>query len=303
MMRTFKLWRKSPVPKSAIRNPQLAMPKASTSRPREVVNGVKRFSAGLSDQAIIDASVGLFIIVALSMLLLRNYQRPLIPQLAAGSVATADIITPEDVKIEDAAETRRVRDQATVVSDLSSMNDKLTASASLRSEKLVWPADYEPRERKLMGEILGSLVVPNVEYNEGLTQRRREDAREQIKPVVIAAKKGEAIVARNETVSPAKALLLAEAARTRPIGQRALEFGGTVIIVTMITLVLWQYLVRYQRQHLRVRRHFLLQIACFIITMGLARVFFAVAAAMSSWATTAPFNSPIAYKYLAPLAV
>ena len=41
-------------------------------------------------------------------------------------------------------------DQETVVSDLSSINDKLTASASLRSEKLVWPADYEARERKLM---------------------------------------------------------------------------------------------------------------------------------------------------------
>ncbi|HJQ25105.1 MAG TPA: HDIG domain-containing protein [Blastocatellia bacterium] len=390
------------------------MPKASsTSKPREVVNGVKRFSAGLSDQAIIDAGLGLFIIVALSMLLLRNYQRPLIPQLAAGSVAAADIIAPEDVKVEDAVETRRLRDQAAagvlpvfdfnpkgardavaslqelfaagreadgesvndlhsqieersgialepeqitvlarhhfsaeleqlmiehlesvamapiissrsqfrrlgavaiirrdvrtdqqaVISDLSSINDKLTASASLRSEKLVWPADYEARERKLMGEILGSLVVPNVEYNEAETQRRREDAREQIKPVIVAAKKGEPIVARNETVSAAQALLLAEAARTRPIGQRALEFGGTVMIVMMLTLVLWQYLVRYQRQHLRVRRHFLLQIACFVITLGLARLFFAVAAAMSSWATTAPFNSPVAYKYLAPLAV
>src|SRR5438128_7842158 len=112
MIRTFKPWRKSPVPKSAIRNPQLDMPKASTSRPREVVNGVKRFSAGLSDQAIIDASVGLFIIVALSMLLLRDYQRPLIQQLPVGSVAAADIIAPEDVKIEDTAETRRLRDQA-----------------------------------------------------------------------------------------------------------------------------------------------------------------------------------------------
>jgi cyclic-di-AMP phosphodiesterase PgpH len=387
---------------------------SSRSKPREVVNGVKRFSAGLSDQAIIDASVGLFIIVALSMLLLRDYQRPLIQQLPVGSVAAADIIAPEDVKIEDTAETRRLRDQAaasvllvfdfnpkgardavaslqelfaagreagagvsiddlhgqieersgialepeqiavlarhrfspeleqlmiehlesvamspiissrsqfrrlgavaimrrdvrsdqeTVVSDLGSINDKLTASASLRSEKLVWPADYEPRERKLMGEILGSLIVPNIEYNESETQHRRDAAREQIKPVVVAAKKGEPIVARGETVSPAKALLLAEAARTRPIGQRALEFGGTVIIVMMLTLVLWQYMVRYQRQHLRVRRHFLLQIACFVITLGLGRMYFAFSAAMSSWATTAPFNSPIAYKYLAPMAV
>jgi putative nucleotidyltransferase with HDIG domain len=390
------------------------MPKASpTSKPREVVNGVKRFSAGLSDQAVIDAGVGLFIIVALSMLLLRNYQRPLVQQLPAGSVAATDIIAPEDVKVEDTAETKRLRDQAaaavlpvfdfnpksardavaslqelfaagreagdgtsinnlhsqieervgialepeqiavlarhrfspeleqlmtehlesvamspvinsrsqfrrlgataitrrdvrsdqeTVVSDLSNIYDKITASASLRSEKLVWPADYDMRQRKLMGEILGSLIVPNFEYNESETQKRRDAARE-IKPFMVAVKKGEPIVARDETVSPAKALLLTEAARTRPIGQRALEFGGTVIIVMMLTLVLWQYLVRYQRQHLRVRRHFLLQIACFIITLGLARIFFAVSAAMSSWATTAPFNSPLAYKYLAPLAV
>ena len=89
------------------------MPKASsTSRPREVVNGVKRFSAGLSDQAVIDAGVGLFIIVALSMLLLRNYQRPLVPQLPAGAVAVADVVAPEDVKVEDTAETKRLRDQA-----------------------------------------------------------------------------------------------------------------------------------------------------------------------------------------------
>ncbi|MFL6212832.1 MAG: HD family phosphohydrolase [Blastocatellia bacterium] len=390
------------------------MPKASTSKPREVVNGVKRFSAGLSDQAVIDAGVGLFIIVALAMLLLRDYQRPLIQLLPVGAVATADIIAPEDVKVEDTAETKRQRDQVAasvlpvfdfnprsardavaiiqdlfaagreagndasladlhnqieervgvalepeqvavlarhrfsadleqlmiehlesvtmtpivssrsqfrrlgataitrrdtrseqeaVISDLSSINDKITASASLRSEKLIWPADYDARERRVMGEVLGSLLVPNFEYNDSETQKRRDAAREQIKPVVIAVKKGEPIIARNETVSPAKALLLAEAARQRPIGQRALEFGGTVIIVMMLILVLWQYLVRYQRQHLRVRRHFLLQIACFIITLGLARLFFAVAAAMSSWATTAPFNSPIAYKYLAPLAV
>jgi putative nucleotidyltransferase with HDIG domain len=391
------------------------MPKASpTSKPREVVNGVKRFSAGLSDQAVIDAGVGLFIIVALAMLLLRDYQRPSIRQLPVGAVATTDIIAPEDVKVEDTAETRRQRDQMAaavlpvfdfnprsardavislqelfaagreagsdaspddlhkqieervgialepeqiavlarhrfspdleqlmiehlesvtmspivssrsqfrrlgataitrrdarndqeaVLSDLGSINDKITASASLRSEKLVWPADYDARERRLMGEVLGSLVVPNFEYNDGETQRRRDTAREQVKPVVIAVRKGEPIVARDETVTPAKALLLTEAARQRPIGQRALEFGGTVIIVMMLILVLWQYLIRYQRQHLRVRRHFLLQIACFIITLGLARLFFAVAAAMSSWATTAPFNSPIAYKYLAPLAV
>jgi membrane-associated HD superfamily phosphohydrolase len=66
----------------------------------------------LSDQAVIDAGVGLFIIVALSILLLRDYQRPRVEQLAAGTVAPSDILAPEDLKIEDTAETKILRDQA-----------------------------------------------------------------------------------------------------------------------------------------------------------------------------------------------
>src|SRR5205085_4986047 len=53
----------------------------------------------------------------------------------------------------------------------------------------------------------------------------------------------------------------------------------------------------------RVRRHFLLQIASFVVTLGIARLFFAFAYAMSNWVSYAPFNSQMAYKYLAPLAV
>lgn len=394
------------------------MPKpVSPSRARastNVVDGVKRFSRSLPDQAMIDAGVGLFIIVALSMLLLRNYQRPFIEQLPVGSVATVAIMAPEDLKIEDTAATKHQREHAamevlpvfdfnprsardatislqemfaagrdagtaatvdqlragieegsgiilepeqievlvkhkfgseleqlmvnhlesvtmtpilgsrsqlrrlgvtailrrdvrsgqeTVINDLSNVRDKITASASLRSEKLTWPVEYELRERKQLGEILGSLITPNFEFDEAETEARRKAAQEAIAPVMVVAAKGQPIVERDETVTAAKAALLAEASRRRPIGQRAIEFAGTVIIVMMLTLVLWQYLVRYQRQHLRVRRHFLLQIAGFGITLGLARLFFTFGAAMSSWATTAPFNSQLGYKYLAPLAV
>ncbi|HEY7546113.1 MAG TPA: HDIG domain-containing metalloprotein, partial [Blastocatellia bacterium] len=70
----------------------------------------------------------------------------------------------------------------------------------------------------------------------------------------------------------------------------------------MLMLVMWQYLIRYQRRHIRVRRHFLLQIACFVISLGLARLFFPLAYAMSQWTTVSPFNSEMAYKYLTPLA-
>lgn len=390
---------------------------APTSRSRSsarAVSGMKKFSASLPDQAVIDAGVGLIIIVALSLLLLRNYQRQMVEQLPAGSIATSDIIAPDDLKVEDPAQTRRLREQAvgsvlpvfdfnpkpareagasiadmfaagreiapdasveqvrsaieersgiildpeqvavlvkhkfsrelehlmidhlesiavtpvissrsqfrrlgataivrrdvksgqeTTIADFNTIHDKITASASLRSEKLVWPAEYEARERKLLGEILGSLIIPNFEYNEAETENRKNAARDSVPPAAVSVKKGTPIVVRDETVTPVKAALLAEAANNRPMGQRAIEFAGTLVIVMMLLLVLWQYLLRYQQRHLRVRRHFLLQITCFAITLGLMRLFFTLASAISSWATHEPFNSAIGYKYLTPLAV
>jgi cyclic-di-AMP phosphodiesterase PgpH len=390
---------------------------AATLRPRpsaRLVKGLKTFSASLSDQAVIDAGVGLTIIVALSILLLRDYQRPNVEQLPAGSIASSEILAPQDLRVEDIAETKLLRDQAAaqmlpvfdfntrtarearssleqlfavgrqapaeatiedlhdkieeeigipldpdqiallqrhrfsselerlmtehlesvmmmpvvssrsqfrrfgvsgiirrdlksgqevVLTDLSLIRDKLTASASLKSEKLIWPAEYDARSRRMLGEILGSLIVPNLEFNEAETEKRKAQMRDGIPAAIITVERGKPIVSRGETVTAVKAMLLAEAARHRPVGQRAIEFLGTVVIVMLLLLVLWQYMVRYQRQHLRVRRHFLLQIACFVVTLGLGRLFFTFAAAMSQWSTHTPFNSPTGYRYLAPLAV
>jgi cyclic-di-AMP phosphodiesterase PgpH len=378
-----------------------------------LVKGIKAFSSSLSDKAVIDAGVGLLIVVAVSMLLMRSYQRPEVEQLAPGSVAGSDVFASEDLRVEDTAETKRLRDDAAaqtlpvfdfniktareasttlvelfatgrdagdvsleelhdqieekvgipldtdqiavlvkhkfgaeleqlmtehlesimmtpiiasrsqfrrlgasaimkrdratgqeyMITDLNSLKDKLTASASLKSEKLIWPANYDARDRRFLGEILGSLVVPNLEYNDAETEARKERARAEISVVYLTVERGKPIVSRGETVTPSRALLLAEAARRRPIGQRAIGFAGTLIIVMMMLLVLWQYLLRYQRKHLRVRRHFLLQVACFAITLGLARVFFTLASAMSSWSTQAPFNSKAGYEFVAPFAV
>lgn len=387
----------------------------SRTRPHvRLVNGLKTFSSGLSDQSIIDAGVGLFIIIALSFLLLRSYQRPQIEPLPAGAVATADIIAPDDLKTEDTAETERLRAQTvasvppvfdyqpkitrdmrrsieqmfaagreagpnaepqqlheaikqasglvlddqqlqalvkhsfnpelerlmidhldsvmmkgivgsrsqfvrlgangfirrddksgheTTVTDISSVRDVIVARAELRSEKVLWPVEYSSEERKLLGEVLGSLIVPNLSYSEAETEARKTAAQKNIAPISVAIEKGKPIVVSGETVSPAKAALLLEAHKSRPIGHMAIEFAGTVVIVMFLVMLLWQYLRRYQSRHLRVRRHFLLQVACFAVTLGLARLFFALAYAMGEWTARAPFDSQMAYRYLAPLAL
>lgn len=388
----------------------------------------KKYTWGLSDQAVVDAGVGIFIIIALSLLLLRSYQRPTVERLPAGTVATSDILAPEKIKVEDPAETKRLRDQAqstllpvfdhnqkytrdirkslkdmfqigrdsiseraqappgaapeqlrarikdateiilndeqlavlvrhnfdealeaamieplesimmagvidrrshlnrhaatgiqrrdtrtkeeVPIKDVAHIYDLISARAALAPERTASLSQYNaggrrltPEERELLSEVLSSLVVPNVEFNEAETEARRAAARDSIAPVVITVEKDKPIVVAGETVTPAKEALLKEAATRRPIGQLAIEFGGTLVIVMLMMLVLWQYLVRYQQLHIRVRRHFLLQIACFVITLGLARLYFTLAAAMSDWSQTSPFNTQMGYKYLAPLAV
>jgi putative nucleotidyltransferase with HDIG domain len=407
------------------------MNKPATSRSKaSAKNGksARRSLLALSDRAVVDAGAGILIIIVLSLVLLRNYQRPQVERLAAGSVATSDIIAPESIKVEDTAETKRLRDQAVsgvlpvfdlnprverdvrkglkdlfqigreamrelretqpgptpeqvrqrikeatdiivdseqmavlmrhgfderleaamieplesvmlagvvdrrsqlskfsaagiirrdtrtkeevVVQDVSRVYDLINARAALRPESLTMLAEYNADgrrlaadERDLLSDILASLVVPNLEHNDPETEARKAAARDSIPPVSVAIERGKPIVVTGETVTPIKEALLKEAATRRPIGQRAIEFAGTLVIVMLMMMVLWQYLRRYQRKHLRVRRHFLLQIACFVITLGLARLFFTLAAAMSNWSQTEPFNSQLGYNYLAPLAV
>jgi putative nucleotidyltransferase with HDIG domain len=62
-------------------------------------------------------------------------------------------------------------------------------------------------------------------------------------------------------------------------------------------------MVRYQHRHIRVRRHFLLQVTVFAVTLGLTRMFFTLAGIIGQWAVQSPFTSQQAYRYLAPLAV
>ncbi len=380
----------------------------------------KKFFSSLSEQSVIDASIGVLIIVLLSLLLMRNYQRAQVEPPAPGSVATISIDAPRDLKVIDETTTRHLQEQAaaselpifnfdpgrareaiqvikrifevgresmskatesgaalasedlrrlieertyillteeqlaalvgtrfdseleklmighlesvmmtpivgsrsqlrelgassiqyrntetgyeTIVNDLSSVRDEISASAALRSERMEW-GGYDASARRLLGEVLAWLVTPNLNYNAAETEARRQERRESVNAVVVPFNKGEPIVRTGETVTPIKAAALSEAALHRPITQRAIEFAGTLVVVTLMMLVLWQYLSRHQRKHLRVRRHFLLQIACFIINLGLMRLFFMFASAMSLWATREPFNSQVSYQYLAPLAV
>jgi putative nucleotidyltransferase with HDIG domain len=189
------------------------------------------------------------------------------------------------------------------VTDLSSVRDLVTARAALRSDKVVWPAEYSARERTLLVELLDSLLIPTLTFNEAETGTRREAAQSSIPPATVSVQKGQPIIVHGETVTSVRESLLEQAASRHRLGEGAVEFAGTLIIVLLLLLVLWQYMVRYQQRRLRVRRHFLLQITAFIITLGFVRVMFSLASIISGKATYQTFSSALSYEYLAPLAV
>src|SRR5215471_16601081 len=381
--------------------------------PHRVIAATRAFVSGLSEQAVLDASTGIVIAIAISLLLI-HYRRVVIVPLGPGTVAQTDIIAPETLKAEDLQETSRQRQQAAsavlpvfdynpradkdaisvidavfqvgredqgrstadrlssifeqrtgllvdqeqigvlqrhrfdpeleslmsahletiimngVVSsrtqitrlgsagfirrdqksgqeqridNLSSIRDLITARAALRSEKLAWPAEYNARERSQLGEILGSLLLPNLSYNESESEARRAAAEREVGPVMVTVEKGKPIVVRGELITPIKAALIEQAAGRFRLGERAIEFAGVLIIVLLFLMVLWQYLFRDQHRHLRVRRHFLLMVSAIAITLGLAKLMFGLASIVSQWATTEVFKSSLSYDYLTPLAV
>src|SRR5262249_29198095 len=76
-----------------------------------VIAGTRPFVSGLSQQTVLDASIGNVIAIAISLLLI-HYRRVVIVPLGPGTVAQTDIIAPEPLKADDLQETSRQRQQA-----------------------------------------------------------------------------------------------------------------------------------------------------------------------------------------------
>lgn len=132
--------------------------------------------------------------------------------------------------------------EKTITDFKTTINDAITARASLRSDRLIWPGEYSVQDRILLGEILAALVEPNLFYNEEETNRRRDTAVQQISPVLVAVKKGEAIVMAGETVTPIKASLLNAAFTSQARTQRVVKVAGGTLYLILLGLVLGRYL-------------------------------------------------------------
>jgi hypothetical protein len=119
-------------------------------------------------------------------------------------------------------------------------------------EKLTPARNYTVSDQRLFDEFVRSLATPNFTLNKQETEFRRQKARDEVIPVVIAMKKNQVIVPEGSTIQPIHATLLNAIEMQRSGRNRNfIALVSSVMFVVML-LVLFSYLRRFTLNKVRV---------------------------------------------------
>ncbi len=88
-----------------------------------------------------------------------------------------------------------------IVSSLTSIKDISEIKKLIEKKILFLLADYNKEERKLIISIASSLIKPNLFFNQVETERRKEEALNQITPITINIKKGDLLIRDGEKIT------------------------------------------------------------------------------------------------------
>ncbi|MBU2497905.1 MAG: HDIG domain-containing protein [Proteobacteria bacterium] len=133
----------------------------------------------------------------------------------------------------------------TMVTDFDRLYDVPSATRFIANQTKALRASIRPPElAELSTKLAQSLIKPNLTFNQRETERRKEIARESVKPVYFKVKKGEMLVREGERIGPEHLLKLA--GETKPLNRidmvgrvpaMAVLIGVLFIVVYLIGLV------------------------------------------------------------------
>lgn len=118
--------------------------------------------------------------------------------------------------------------------------------------RLNMPKNFSSSDRRLFEDFARSLVAPNLTLNRQETETRRQRARDQVLPVVIAVKKGQVIVPEGSLLQPMHVTLLSEIENQRSGRNRNFVALVASIMFVVILLVFSSYLRRFTLNRVRV---------------------------------------------------
>lgn len=161
---------------------------------------------------------------------------------------------------------------------------------------------FTTTDQRLFEEFAHSLLSPNVTLNRQETETRRQKARNEVLPIVIAVKKNQIIVPEGSVVQPIHATLLAEIENQRSGRNRNfVALVASVMFVVMI-LVFSSYLRRFTLNRVKVEPKEIVMMGVVTLTVVAFAKFFIF---LTNTAFSTAFGSMIpesAFLFAAPVA-
>ncbi len=127
-----------------------------------------------------------------------------------------------------------VRSEVAGIRDLAKVREEIEAEAADLG-------DFPPAVRKVIGSVARREIRSNLQYDPDATRKRREDANDSVKPVVIQLKKGEKIIGDGERIVPRHLLIfrgMREQSRSTDLVQ--VRIGGA-LFACLVVLALFGY--------------------------------------------------------------
>jgi hypothetical protein len=155
---------------------------------------------------------------------------------------------------------RVVIDRA-LVRDLATAREEVARAAAVRLASSPRPL------RAAVLRLATSAMHPTLVHNQGETERRRAEAAARIKPIGIAVRRGERIVAAGERIE-VRHLAIFDAMRVQlHSGDRSRARLGGALLVALLAVVLWRFAGPAPRRRLTVKDATLLAL---LVVVGLA---------------------------------
>lgn len=186
-----------------------------------------------------------------------------------------------------------------IISSLTSIKD-ITEIRKLIEKKIIFLlADYNKEERKIIISIASKLIKPNLFFNSAETERRKEEALNQVTPVTINIKKGDILIRDGEKITHDHIKLFKgiykQTTKTRDI----IITIGMFLFSTIIILVPYIFAKTYIRKFAPKTKDILLMgiLAAFTVIFG--KLLLTVCVALSDYF---PHIPQFIWEYMIPFA-
>ena len=155
-------------------------------------------------------------------------------------------------------------------------------------------------QKKALNDLIQPMLRPNISYNQNETEARRQEAKEDVQPVLIQVKKGEMIVREGERMSAAQVNRLAalqDETNTVVLWRNA---SGLLLSCFLLVYFAHTFAIRNIRKYRPENRDLVFLAAVFVVHILVLKVSIFISTALG---TALPYIDQNAYYYVFPFAV